>query len=462
MESHLEKFPVKPLVKPPIEPTDDPPFGQGFTAFRTDLTDPALKSSTNWDPARWCVIHKLSHPLSKCHAFRAMPLTERQNLLSQHRICFHCLATTNHLAKDCATQVKCSECHSDKHVTALHAGPLSKPAAEEVELKDAHQYNGEPAVTSSCTKVCGNTMGFKSCANIYLVSIYANSQPENKIKAYVVIDDQSNYSLAKPKLFDLLNLGGKATPYMLKTCSGTSQAMGRRAHNLVIESFYGMQSHTLPILTECNAIPDNREEILTPAAARAHPHLEAITEKIPELDPEAEILLLVGRDAPPLHKIHELQNGPRNAPWAQRLDLGWVVLGNACMDGAHKPTEISSYRTQVLDNGRPSFLLPCSNRLYVKHGSHADFTTYLETSQKKGTFFKGSFEYGLGDNVFACTNDDNRPGMSVEDRKFIQNMNRSLARNESGSWEALLPVREKFNKLPNNREDAVKRLRSTR
>lgn len=238
--------------------------------------------------------------------------------------------------------------------------------------------------------------------------------------------------------------------------------MGRRAHNLVIESFDGMQSHTLPILTECNAIPDNREEILTPAAARAHPHLEAITEKIPELDPEAEILLLVGRDAPPLHKIHKLQNGPRNAPWAQRLNLGWVVLGNACMDGAHKPSEISSYRTQVLDNGRPSFLLPCSNRLYVKHGSHADFTTYLETSQKKGTFFKGSFEYGLGDNVFACTNDDNRPGMSVEDRKFIQNMNSSLARNESGSWEALLPVREKFNKLPNNREDAVKRLRSTR
>lgn len=391
-----------------------------------------------------------------------MPLTERQNLLSQHRICFHCLATTNHLAKDCATQVKCSECHSDKHVTALHTGPLSKPAAEEVELKDAHQYNGEPAVTSSCTKVCGNTMGGKSCANICLVSIYANSQPENKIKAYVVIDDQSNYSLAKPKLFDLLNLGGKATPYMLKTCSGTSQAMGRRAHNLVIESFDGMQSHTLPILTECNAIPDNREEILTPAAARAHPHLEAITEKIPELDPEAEILLLVGRDALPLHKIHESRNGPRNAPWAQRLDLGWVVLGNACMDGAHKPTEISSYRTQVLDNGRPSFLLPCSNRLYFKHGSHADFTTYLETSQKKGTFFKGSFEDGLGDNVFACTNDDNRPGMSVEDRKFIQNMNSSLARNESGSWEALLPVREKFNKLPNNREDAVKRLRSTR
>ncbi|KAK2568605.1 hypothetical protein P5673_006544 [Acropora cervicornis] len=68
------------------------------------------------------------------------------------------------------------------------------------------------------------------------------------------------------------------------------------------------------------------------------------------------------------------------------------------MDGAHKPTEVSSYRTQVLDNGRPFFLLPCNNQLYVKHGSHADSPSYLETSKRKGTFFKGSFEDGLGDN----------------------------------------------------------------
>ena len=157
-KTHSEKPPVKSPVKPPIEPTDEPSFGQGLTAFRTDITDAALKSSTTQDPPRWCVIHKLSHPLSKCRAFRAMPLTERKNLLSQHRICFHCLATTNHLAKDCVTQVKCSECQSDKHVTVLHAIPPCKPAPEEEELGAAHQYGGEAAVTSSCTEVCGNTM----------------------------------------------------------------------------------------------------------------------------------------------------------------------------------------------------------------------------------------------------------------------------------------------------------------
>ena len=113
------------------------------------------------------------------------------------------------------------------------------------------------------------------------------------------------------------------------------------------------------------------------------------------------------------------------------------------MDGAHKSNEVSSYRAQVLDNGRPSFLLPCNNQPYVIHGSHADSPSYLETSKRKGTFCKGSFEDGLGDNAFVCTKDDNRPGMSVEDRKFI--MNSSLARDESGSWETPLPVPEEFN-----------------
>ena len=58
---HLEKPPVKPPIKPSIEPTDEPSFGQSLAAFRTDITDAALKSSTTRDPARWCVVHKLWH-----------------------------------------------------------------------------------------------------------------------------------------------------------------------------------------------------------------------------------------------------------------------------------------------------------------------------------------------------------------------------------------------------------------
>jgi len=120
-------------------------------------------------------------------------------------------------------------------------------------------------------------------------------------------------------------------------------------------------------MIECNAIPNNRDEIPTPESAGFHPHLRGIAHKIPNMDMEADILLLIGRDAPPLHKVHESRNGPRDAPWAQRLDLGWVVIGNACLNGAHRPSEIATFKTHLLDNGRPSFMEPCPSLLYVKN-----------------------------------------------------------------------------------------------
>lgn len=177
------------------------------------------------------------------------------------------------------------------------------------EMSNSHGKEAND-VTARCTEVCGNTAGGKSCSKICPANIHVDGYPDNKIKAYVVIDDQSNCSLARPKLFDLLKLDGEATSYTLKTCSGTTHARGRRARNLIIESVDGAQSHRLPVLTECSAIPDSREEIPTPAATRAHPHLKPIAERIPELDPEAEILLLVGRDAPSLTRFMSLGTDP--------------------------------------------------------------------------------------------------------------------------------------------------------
>ena len=86
-----------------------------------------------------------------------------------------------------------------------------------------------------------------------------------------------------------------------------------------------------------------------PQLARVHLHLRGIADEIPEICNDAEILLLVGRDTPPIHKIHKSRNGSKNAPWAQRLDLGWVIIGNACLDGAYKP-DLSCYSMNILES----------------------------------------------------------------------------------------------------------------
>lgn len=50
------------------------------------------------------------------------------------------------------------------------------------------------------------------------------------------------------------------------------------------------------MLIECNNILEDRDEIPTPEVTQYHSHLKPIAQSIPPLNPEAEILLLLGRD----------------------------------------------------------------------------------------------------------------------------------------------------------------------
>lgn len=253
-------------------------------------------------PANWCVVHCKPHPLSKCRAFHAKTIEEKFKTQKQNRICFCCIASCEHLVKDCKADVTCTECKSDRHLVVLHV--------------QREKNNG--------------------------------------------VEQQEDFEDAQ----------------------------------------------------------DSKHEIPTPDVARAHPHLKDIANAILEIQDDVGILLLVGRDAPPLQKIHEPRNGSSNAPWAQRLDLGWAIMGNAYLDGAHKP-EVSSYKTHFT-NGPPLILEPCPNRFHI-NGNVPNLPN-VEVLRCKESFVNGKFDDGLGTKVFVSSK-DNKPGHSVEDRKFLSIMN---------------------------------------
>ena len=428
---------------------------RNVSVAKTNLQD----NSQAINPQNWCLVHNKPHPLRKCRTFQAKPHEEKMSILAQNRVCFRCVASCSHYAKDCTNTLKCAKCSSGDHVTALHldnayAKPEIRPCQQnhDAAVKTHGEEHAAKNVTinTNCAAVCDkhSDVAGKSCAKICLANVYSAEAPKNKVKAYVVIDEQSNFSLGRSELFDKLKVFNVATLYTLKTCSGVKFASGRRAQGLVIESIDKTVKYPLPTLTECNDIPNNRDEIPTPNAARAHKHLRKIADKIPELDNKADILLLIGRDVPPLHKVHESINGPVHAPWGQRLDLGWVVLGNACLNGAHESNGVNSYKTQVLHNGRPSLLIPCPNRFHVNYDVDKSHCYNQENV--------------FGHNVFIRTPDDNRPGPSVEDRRFLEIMHTSMRKDSNGSWEAPLPLRGHIGTLPDSRENAIKRLRATR
>lgn len=427
----------------------------------TDHTSAAESEKRDSDPARYCPVHNKPHPLAKCRAFKMKPLQERKNILKEHKRCYKC-CSPNHLAKDCQATLKCNECESDRHCSAMHP-TISQPqpnTCSPTPQADAEPPDGNPLeVTARCTKVCGKGSPARSCAKVCLAQVFPRGQPEHSIKVYVILDDQSNRSLARSEFFQLFGIEGSLSPYLMRTCAGTTEMTGRKAVGFQIKAMNGGECLDLPPLIECNEIMTNKSEIPTPDVALAHAHLKHIAPCIPQLDPDAQMMILLGRDMIRVHKVRQQVNGPHDSPFAQRLDLGWVIVGEVCIDNAHKPT-LNVFRTQVLQNGRPSILTPCPNNITVKEkpcygGEHKyDFPNRPSRPMPAGD--------NLGHAVFERTAHDNKNAMSFEDETFLKIMEQEVHQDELNNWVAPLPFKSPRPMLPNNREQALSRLSSLR
>ena len=153
--------------------------------------------------------------------------------------------------------------------------------------------------------------------------------------------------MISPNLADKLGATGPKLKYLLSTCSGTmEEKSGRRVSGVALRSMAG-RTIRLPRLVECSNIPEDKPEIVTPEMAMRFPHLKEVAREIPPYDQKANVEILIGRDAPELLKVRESKNGQKGAPWARRLDLGWTISGQMCLDRVGGPIHISACRTAV-------------------------------------------------------------------------------------------------------------------
>ena len=194
--------------------------------------------------------------------------------------------------------------------------------------------------------------------------------------------------------------------------------------------------------------------------AYQHSHLRVIADEIPPLDPDSDILLLLGRDMLRVHKVRKQFNGPHNSAYAQKLDLGWVIVGDFCLGSAHEPTTASAMKTCILENG-PSHLSPCENHLRVKENisgknKYICSSLWLPTQRSSPK----QKEENLGQTVFCQTKNDNQLAPSIEDTTSLKIMEEEFSKDSSNSWVAPLPFRSPRRTLPNHREYASSRFRT--
>jgi hypothetical protein len=212
------------------------------------------------------------------------------------------------------------------------------------ETNDVSSPNTVKTVNASCTEICGNKNTSKSCAKILPVNVYHKDNPENIVQMYAVIDDQSNRSLASPEFFNLFNIKEKPEYYTLSTCSDRIVTNGKRAKGFIIESIHRQVRLELPVLIEYDYIPNNRVEIPTPEVVMHFPHLKDLAGNIQPINDSMNIILLIGRDLTEAHRL-----GPPRAPYAQQLKLGWVVIGETCLDNQHATPDLSVKKTFLAD-----------------------------------------------------------------------------------------------------------------
>ncbi|XP_062592960.1 uncharacterized protein LOC134254474 [Saccostrea cucullata] len=395
-----------------------------------------------------CPIHHTRHSLNQCRAFRGKSLEERRKFVKDNNICFRCCETTNHNRRSCRRDIKCTECDSTTHTTALHPPTLQKSLTP--SLAYGGEVNPQPNIDSKCTQVCGDARHYgKSCSKTVLVRVYRDGHPEKTVTLYAVIDDQSNRSLAKSDLLDYLGIHGQSAEYILTSCAGSIPSQGRRANGLVVESMDGSARLELPTVIECDGIPNVRAEIPTPEVALSYPHLLDIAQHIPALDDEASISLLIGRDLLEAHHILEQRLGYTGSPYAQRLCLGWVIVGESCLNKTHIPDVVNVNKIHTLSNGRPSIFTPCTNVFDIK-----------ETLKDIGSFstIPGNVRQLSSDcDIFLKTKNDDKTALSVEDTQFLNLMDNEMVKDCEGSWTAPLPFKKQRPLLPNNLSQALSR-----
>lgn len=190
---------------------------QTVSAQKTDVYTEVTSGVERYgaDLNKHCPIHRKPHPLRKCKSFRNMLLEDRKKFVKENHICFRCLASTTHQAKDCDVPVKCLECESEKHLAALHPGPppkLFKTFSTPTEHGGEEEAKPLSGVAAMCTQVCKNGFFGKSCSKICLVQVFHQNQKHNVKRMYAILDEQSNHSLAREQFFDMFGINGTAEP----------------------------------------------------------------------------------------------------------------------------------------------------------------------------------------------------------------------------------------------------------
>lgn len=376
-------------------------------------------------PKQTCIYHEGgNHTLLECNKFSKLSFSEKHKFAMDHKLCFACLGP--HTSSKCNSTVICTKCKG-KHITLMHRDrPLSNANNQEQPAASSN-YSG----SSYCTAVCGNKFETKTCLKIVLVDVGLPSSSK-VLRCYAMLDEQSTSSFVDQKLLDFFSVQTPLEEYCLNTLSGTSTVVqGRSITDLHVRGVGEDRTFLLPKLLTSDCIPSSKDGIASPSIVRSYPHMAHLADNFYEVDPKAEVLMLLGLDADEALSSYSSSTSP---PFVHHTALGWALVGSVCP--LKQPLSPKMTLLTVLDHEHFSTKPVFPNR-----------EVHSRTS-----LLRDPFHVAPGDEL---------TGPSREDLQFLDTVSTGIHVNDSGHIAMPLPFRSAIVRLPNNCSAVFQRTKNT-
>ena len=351
-----------------------------------------------------CKLCYKNHEIELCPILLDMDANQRSDIVYKLRLCFGCLKE-GHSKKNCKRTILCNECGSN-HNTLFHRNSTTT----------LHNNNQQ----------IFKTLTGKQDKIISLRTIPVRIQSKGKeVLVNALLDDGSTQTFINSDIVETLNLvRQEQTNISVGVLNGTTENFRTSSVEFTISSMDRKKTFDISAMTTDRVTGD-----LKPIDWKHHAKKFAHLKSIPFWKPNSGTIdILIGLDYSHLHQAINEVHGDVNEPYARLTPLGWTCIG----------------RTNIISKCMPNTRFVNTYHLQNKK----EFDQLNDNLQK----FWETEEFDL----------DKTKQMSIENQEVVKLLNDSITRSKDNKrYQVPIPWKENKDKLENNYEMALQRLKNT-
>ena len=355
---------------------------------------------------RKCVVCHGPHQITSCKNWGEASITNRWEIAKKNELCYRCLRS-GHQGKNCPENNRCgiNDCKGTHHFH-LHFERRSKPPEQVDAAVETRNAFGD-------SEFAGDVV-------LRTVPVWLIGSEGQSIQVNAFLDDGSDSTYVRDDIVTALGLKTDEQTLRLTTLTESCMSLKSKKVSLTIKSLNGetqsiVEAWTLNEMCQGLSIPDWNQH------KDKWKHLKNIP--FPKAPGRNTIDILIGSDHPELTLALTERYGPIGAPVARKTPLGWTCVGRLpAFSSAKRTAYAKTFRIQTL------------------------YETRLDEQ------LRGMWEI---DSLGVRNSDDSQ--MNQEEILAMSKVEKSKRR-IGGRYEVAIPWKEEFPSLPDNREEAEKRL----